>query len=74
VSPRRGPWAACAPASPGRWRSQVSFECPLFNVGERDPLTFGAVASVLAVVALIAAMVPAIHAVRIDPVLALRRE
>lgn len=46
----------------------------LFNVGERDPLTFLAVAALLAAVALTASALPAIRAVRIDPMLALRSE
>ena len=46
----------------------------LFSVGARDPLTFAAVALLLAVVALVATAVPAIRAVGIDPMLALRSE
>ena len=46
----------------------------LFNVGARDPLTFAAVAMLLAVVALVATALPAIRAVRVDPMLALRSE
>ena len=46
----------------------------LFAVGERDPITFGSVALLLAGVALLASAEPAIHAVRVDPMLALRSE
>jgi putative ABC transport system permease protein len=46
----------------------------LFNVGARDPLTFAAVALLLAVVALVATALPAIRAVGVDPMLALRSE
>jgi putative ABC transport system permease protein len=46
----------------------------LFNVGARDPLTFAAVALLLAIVALVATAVPAIRAVGVDPMLALRSE
>jgi len=46
----------------------------LFNVGTRDPLTFAAVALLLAVVALVATALPAIRAVAVDPMLALRSE
>ena len=46
----------------------------LFNVGERDALTFLAVVALLAAVALVASALPAIRAVRIDPMLALRSE
>ena len=46
----------------------------LFAVGERDPLTFTGVALVLGLVSLLATIVPAITAVRVDPMLALRSE
>jgi predicted permease len=46
----------------------------LFEVGARDPWTFGAVAVVLGVVALMASYLPARRASRLDPVLALRAE
>jgi predicted permease len=46
----------------------------LFAVGERDPITFVGVAALLGVVALVASIVPAINAIRVDPMLALRSE
>ena len=46
----------------------------LFGVKATDPLTFGAVAAMLAVVALTASGVPAQRATRINPVQALRHE
>jgi len=46
----------------------------LFKVGTRDPLTCAAVAALLGFVALIATALPAIRAVRVDPMLALRSE
>jgi putative ABC transport system permease protein len=46
----------------------------LFAVGERDPLTFVGVAALLGTVTLLATVVPAINAVRVDPMLALRSE
>jgi predicted permease len=46
----------------------------LFEIEPTDPLTFVAVATVLAVVALIAAFVPARRATRVDPIDALRAE
>jgi putative ABC transport system permease protein len=46
----------------------------LFEVSPRDPLTFGAVLTVLVVVALLASWLPARRAAKIDPMLALRAE
>jgi predicted permease len=46
----------------------------LFGVTARDPLTFAAVAALLAGVALLASYIPARRALRIDPMTALRHE
>lgn len=46
----------------------------LFHVRPRDPATFGAVAVILLVVALMAILVPALRATHMDPVEALRQE
>jgi putative ABC transport system permease protein len=46
----------------------------LFGVKPIDPLTFLAAPVVLAVVALIASVAPAIRAARVDPAVALRQE
>jgi putative ABC transport system permease protein len=46
----------------------------LFGVGEHDPITLAAVAVLLGAVALTATAIPAIRAVRVAPMLALRSE
>lgn len=46
----------------------------LFGVSRLDPLTYGAVAALMAIVALLAAWAPARRAVGVDPTIALRAE
>ena len=46
----------------------------LFNVGPHDPVTYAAVAMLLALVALAAALIPARAAMKVEPVVALRYE
>jgi putative ABC transport system permease protein len=46
----------------------------LFEISPRDPMTFGAVSTLLVVVALLACYIPARRATRVDPMIALRYE
>jgi putative ABC transport system permease protein len=46
----------------------------LFGVTGRDPLTYASVAAVITVVSLVATLVPAQRATRVDPMIALRAE
>jgi putative ABC transport system permease protein len=46
----------------------------LFGVTSTDPITFAAVVVILGGVALLASLIPAFRAARVDPVTALRRE
>jgi putative ABC transport system permease protein len=46
----------------------------LFGVSARDPLTYGAVIALVTIVSLVATLVPAQRATRVDPMIALRAE
>ncbi len=44
----------------------------LYNVSARDPLTYAAVSALIAIVSLVAVLVPGRRALRVDPIIALR--
>jgi putative ABC transport system permease protein len=46
----------------------------VYNISPHDPVTFGGTATLLCAVALLAAMIPAVRASRLDPSIALRQE
>ncbi|HKH20903.1 MAG TPA: FtsX-like permease family protein, partial [Gammaproteobacteria bacterium] len=46
----------------------------IYGISSSDPLTFGGIALLLALVALIASYLPARHATRVEPYIALRRQ
>jgi putative ABC transport system permease protein len=72
-----GAWIALAGVVIGvlaAWILRRSVESMLFGVAPGDPVTFGGVALLLALVSLLAAYLSARSAARIDPVVALRAE
>jgi putative ABC transport system permease protein len=46
----------------------------LYGIGANDPMTFASVPALLAAVALLAALIPARRATRVDPIIAMRAE
>jgi ABC-type lipoprotein release transport system permease subunit len=58
----------------GAWVLTGMLESMLFNVDERDPMSFAAGPLVLALVAVAACWIPVHRATRLDPVTVLREE
>ena len=56
------------------WAATRAMKNLLYGVAATDPLTFGAVAALLGVIALIACWAPARRASRVDPIVVLREE
>jgi predicted lysophospholipase L1 biosynthesis ABC-type transport system permease subunit len=58
----------------GAWAATRTLASFLYGVRASDPVTFGAVSALLAMVAMLACYLPARRAMRVDPVIALREE
>jgi putative ABC transport system permease protein len=56
------------------WASLRVLQSQLYGLSTSDPLTFGVVASLLTLVALLACLIPARRATQVDPLVALRHE
>ncbi|MGE0041604.1 MAG: ABC transporter permease [Vicinamibacterales bacterium] len=59
---------------PAAWASSTIVESQIYGVAPRDPVTFGALPAVLAVVTVLACYLPARRAARIDPAVTMRSE
>jgi len=56
------------------WAGTRAMQTMLFGVGAADPRTFGSVIALLLTIALLACLLPARRAARVDPIRALRDE
>ena len=56
----------------GAWAVSSAFSAFVFGIRPTEPMVYVAVAAFLAVVGLAAALVPALRAARLDPLIALR--
>jgi ABC-type antimicrobial peptide transport system permease subunit len=74
---RRGGWLTAAGVTLGlfgSWGATRLLRSVMHEVSPTDPVTFIAVALVVAAAALLACLIPARRAARIDPMIALRAE
>ena len=69
LTARPRPRARASPRS-----AAAGIQNTLFGVGARDPLTYASVALLVTLVSLVATLVPARRATRVDPMIALRAE
>ena len=67
-------FAGIAVGAFGAWLLSGLLSRLIFGVSPTDPSTFSSVAGILAGVALMACMIPAYRATRVEPVTALRNE
>jgi putative ABC transport system permease protein len=66
--------AGVAAGLAGAWSLTHLIDSMLYGVKANDPATFAAVAAVLAATAMLACLIPALKAARVDPMVALRYE
>ncbi len=58
----------------GAWAASSAFAAFVFGIRTTDPVVFVSVAGILVVVSTVAALVPALRAARLDPVMVMRHE
>jgi ABC-type lipoprotein release transport system permease subunit len=77
IAVREGAWVVTVGVVAGLVGSAMLtgfLQSMLFDVKPTDPITYAAIAGLLTVVTLLACLVPAHRATRVDPLIALRHE